>query len=99
MYFPINVRTNRYLNAPTDLAVTTVSARTAALPVGQYRVTAIGGTVYFRRGDSSVTATTSDSPICDGTSILLDVTSADVNFYIAAIVASGTATLFFDRLE
>lgn len=91
--------THRYIAAPTKLAVTAATARTSAgLAAGQWRMTAIGGNVYFRRGGATVEATTSHSPLADGTSILLTVES-DVNSYVAAITASGTATLFFDRLE
>jgi hypothetical protein len=90
---------HRYIAAPTKLAVTAATARTSAgLAAGQWRMTAIGGNVYFRRGGATVEATTSHSPLADGTSILLTVES-DVNSYVAAITASGTATLFFDRLE
>lgn len=90
---------HRYIAAPTKLAVTAATARTSAgLAAGQWRMTAIGGNVYFRRGGATVEATTSHSPLADGTSILLTVES-DVSSYVAAITASGTATLFFDRLE
>jgi hypothetical protein len=92
--------THRYIAAPTKLSVTTTTARTTAgLAVGQYRMTAIGGNVYFRRGNSSVEATVSHTPLADGTSILFTVASGDANSHVAAITASGTATLFFDRLE
>lgn len=91
---------HRYIAAPTKLAVTATTAATStALAVGQWRMTAVGGNVYFRRGGATVEATTSHTPLADGTSILLTVANGDANSYIAAITASGTATLFFDRLE
>lgn len=90
---------HRYVAAPTKLAVTATTGRTSAgLAAAQWRMTAIGGTVYFRRGGATVEATTSHTPLADGTSILLTIES-DASSYIAAITASGTATLFFDRLE
>ena len=81
--------------APTGNATLAVTTSTASVALGSAGPTALitnngAATAYVALGGSGVTATTSGTPINAGQSVTLDV---GTNTYLAAITASGTASL------
>lgn len=81
--------------ATVNIAATTTSARVQIAPIatpGEYRIRNGGSVdVFFREGDSSVTATTTtDMSLSAGAIEILTFGST----HLAAITASGTATLY-----
>jgi len=80
-----------------SLAVTTTSASVAMLlvPDSEHQVrlyNAGSATVFVNRGGSGVTATTSNMPLPAGAVEVLTYTGSAT--HLAAITASGTATLY-----
>lgn len=92
--------------ATATRAVTATTARVAFSkpPLGEFQArlhNAGGATVFFRVGDSTVEAATTDIPIPAGAVEIITVKNldADPDTHIAAITASGTATLYITTGE
>lgn len=84
------------IHASVTLAASTTTATTTALPFGLYvMISPIAG--FFRRGGSSITATTAAGQrLLADTLYRFHVTSAD-DQYVAVILDSSTATVNFAR--
>lgn len=85
-------------DATANLAVSTTTARVALNPNSNaVRVYNAGSTtVFFKFGDANVTAATTDVPIPAGQT---ESFGKGRNGYIAAVVASGTSTLYITNGE
>jgi len=92
------------MGATVTLAATVASARVLLggqpAPAGtkyQYRIVNPGTTLaYVRFGDKTVAATNADVPVLPGTAVIFTYTvpaGLTDGLYLAAILASGTATL------
>lgn len=92
------------MGATVTIAATGTSARAllggqpeAAGAKHQYRIVNPGTTLaYVRFGDKTVTATNADVPVLPGSALILTYQVPDGvtdGLYLAAILASGTATL------
>lgn len=81
-----------WTSAPVTVSLSGTTARSGALGAGMYYVCA-DVACYFLQGGSSVDATTASNYLPAGAIVAMRVTSA-ADGYVAAILASGTGTLF-----
>lgn len=85
--------------ATASISVTTSSAR-VALPAGGGQLAVLnngGGVVFIKFGDSTVTAAVTDIPVEIG--VARGFTPPGTATHVAAIIASGTATVYFTAGE
>lgn len=83
----------RYTNAPTEVTLSTSSARnSSALGVGFY-IVRCDVNCYIKQGTSSVTADANDFIISAGSTYPMAVTDGTSDSYLAGILASGSGTL------
>lgn len=84
---------SRFTDPPTTLALSSVTARTAAMTQGLYIVCA-NIDWNFRQGDSSVTATTSSFPMGALEKVYVWISGDSDDSYVAGICeTAGTAFL------
>jgi hypothetical protein len=86
-------------DAPTLVSLTTTSARTAAaLSKGNYIITCESDCTYIQ-GASDCAATANSRRLWAKSYVRIDIPSDTTKQYIAAILASGTATLSIERID
>jgi len=88
-------------DATTTLAAGTTSVRAAIKkrPTGEFQIrihNAAAALCFYRIGDDAVTATSTDVPLPSGAIevVTLDNPDADPETHIAAILASGTGSVY-----
>jgi hypothetical protein len=86
-----------FSSAPTNVSVTTSTARSAQLAVGLYEITT-DADCFFLQGSVTVDALTTSHPLWANTYRLVYVSDTTTKGYIAAITASGTATLRISKI-
>ena len=91
------IQRGRLVGSPIVLALTVASARSVALsPRTAYRLwCSVDAFVKF--GDGTVVAAATDHPLTAKTELV--VTTDNANVYLAAIVATGTGTLFISEMD
>ena len=90
------------VGSTVSISATTSSSATAlsSVPVGRFHLrifNAGSATVFITRGGSTVAATTSSYPVPSGAIEVITINNPDANpvTHVAAITASGTATVYF----
>jgi len=84
----------KYVGVPTTIAATTTSGsdRVGPLAAGIWEITT-SAACFYRQGGSGVAATTSSNPLWTNERLELHVEKT-ADAYVAAITASGTATVY-----
>lgn len=82
-----------FIAAPVIIAGSAVTARSAQLPVGRYRVVSDTQDIFVRQGDVTVVATATDSYIPVNTNDFFFVNNTDTNGYLAVIAPAGVTTV------
>jgi hypothetical protein len=92
----VGLQVGRYAGSPTNLALSVASNRTAVLKPGTvYRLWSSVDS-FFKWGDASVTAATTDHPLKAGLDVMCY--TDDTNLFLAGVVSSGTGTLFISEI-